>query len=124
MKGRLNILFLSSWYPSRVHRTNGNFIKRHAKAISLKNNILSLYVQSDENINQIEVVNNKISDHFSEFFIFYPKVKDRLSIFNIIKKLYWNIRCYKKALLLIPGVDIIHGNVLFPVILWAYWLSF
>ena len=39
-----NILFLSSWYPSKVHRTLGNFVQYHANAISLKHRVFVLYV--------------------------------------------------------------------------------
>ncbi|HBP44380.1 MAG TPA: hypothetical protein DD635_00640, partial [Flavobacteriales bacterium] len=30
----LRILHIASWYPSDVHRTLGNFVERHIKAIS------------------------------------------------------------------------------------------
>ena len=34
-----NVLFLSSWFPSRVHTTLGNFVKYHAHSSAKFNNI-------------------------------------------------------------------------------------
>lgn len=41
---KLNILFLSSWYPSKAHATLGNFVQRHAEAIALLHHVHVLYV--------------------------------------------------------------------------------
>lgn len=39
-----NILFTSSWFPSKSHRTLGNFVQRHAEAVALSNNVHVLYI--------------------------------------------------------------------------------
>ena len=57
-----NILFLSSWYPSRVHTTLGNFVQYHAKAVAKNNNIHVLYITPDDNINGYEIVHNKLDE--------------------------------------------------------------
>ena len=44
---RLRILFLPAWYPSEVNLVAGVFIKEHAKAASLYNDIVVLYGYSD-----------------------------------------------------------------------------
>ncbi len=41
---RKNILFTSSWFPSKSHATLGNFVQRHAEAVALKNNVHVLYI--------------------------------------------------------------------------------
>lgn len=56
-EGKLNILYLSSWYPSRVHSTLGNFVQRHAECIASKHNVTVLYTafeQGEVNYPQIE----------------------------------------------------------------------
>ena len=44
------VLFLASWYPSKVDPFNGDFIERHAKAISLNNQVFAVYVIKDPSI--------------------------------------------------------------------------
>jgi len=41
---KLNILFLSSWYPSKAISTLGNFVQRHAESVATKHNVHVLYV--------------------------------------------------------------------------------
>ena len=120
MKKALNILFLSSWYPSRAHTTNGNFIKRHAETISLKHKLFVLYVQSDINAKNIDINDQVISENLREITIYYPKVSS--GIFSAIKKFYWNLKAYNIGLKLLPEIDLIHGNVIYPVSIWALWL--
>ena len=50
-----NVLFLSSWYPSRVHTTLGNFVRYHALAASKYNKINVLYVVADDNVKDYEI---------------------------------------------------------------------
>ena len=53
-----SILFLSSWYPSRVHSTLGNFVNYHAQSVSLKHNVNILYITPDKDVGSYEL------DHF------------------------------------------------------------
>jgi glycosyltransferase involved in cell wall biosynthesis len=46
-KKRLKILFLPAWYPSEVNPVAGIFIKEHAKAASLYNDIVVIYAYPD-----------------------------------------------------------------------------
>jgi len=46
-QGRLKVLFLPAWYPSEINPIAGIFIKEHAKAASLYNNIVVLYAYLD-----------------------------------------------------------------------------
>ena len=41
MRDTLNILFLTSWYPTKVDTQNGNFIQQHARAVS---QVCTIYV--------------------------------------------------------------------------------
>lgn len=47
MKPRLKVLFLPAWYPSKEHTVNGIFVKEHARAASLYNDIVVLYAYPD-----------------------------------------------------------------------------
>ena len=50
-----NILFLSSWFPSKVHSTLGNFVKYHALAASKFNKIYVLYIVADDSVNGYQI---------------------------------------------------------------------
>lgn len=43
---RLSILFTSGWYPSKAHTTVGNFVLRHAEAVTTACDVWVLYVAS------------------------------------------------------------------------------
>lgn len=47
MRKNLKILFIPKWYPSRVHRLNGDFIRRHALAVAMKHNVAVLFISAD-----------------------------------------------------------------------------
>lgn len=53
---RKNILFLSSWFPSKSHTTLGNFVQRHAEAVALLNNVHVLYVVFSSNQKEVFVI--------------------------------------------------------------------
>ena len=55
MKKKLHVLFLSSWFPSKTHPTLGNFVQRHAEAVSLFTNITVLYLSKNVNFNDFEI---------------------------------------------------------------------
>ena len=59
MKKKLHILFLCGWYPSRVLPNNGDFIQRHAEAVSLKHTVTVIHIITDKN-------NKKDIDYTSE----------------------------------------------------------
>lgn len=61
MDKKLNILFLCGWYPSRVLPNNGDFIQRHAKAVSLLHSVEVIHIISDKNCTKkIEIETNQI----------------------------------------------------------------
>lgn len=42
-KKKLKVLFVPAWYPSKKHPVSGIFIREHAKAVSLYNDVIVLY---------------------------------------------------------------------------------
>ncbi|MDZ7614382.1 MAG: glycosyltransferase [Flavobacteriaceae bacterium] len=61
-KKKLNILFVNSWYPSRVFPQNGDFIQRHAEAVALKHRITSLHVVTDPAVSKTEISDRTINE--------------------------------------------------------------
>lgn len=112
-----HILFLSSWYPSRIHPFNGDFVQRHAMAASMKNEISVLHAIKDENLNQtyeIELKENEIT----EVVVYYKNSKFRP--WNYVRRL----TALKKGMKHIKDFDLVHLNVSYPAGIFMLYLNF
>lgn len=112
MTKKLHILFLCSWYPSNVLPTNGDFIERHAKAVSLLHKVSVLHIISDKNIYNSKIEINTL--HNVNTFIGYIK-----HTANPFLKLIRFFKMYKRLLNKIGDFDLVHLNVIFPFGLFA-----
>lgn len=52
---KLRVLFLSSWFPTRIIPTLGNFVQRHAEAVALKHHVTVLVIQKDVALSTFEI---------------------------------------------------------------------
>lgn len=108
MTKKLHILFLCGWYPSRVLPTNGDFIQRHAEAVSLLHKVSVLHIISDENCTKnIQIVSKEVNG--VQTHIGYVKK----SLNPIVKAIRF-YKAYKRILQQVGNFDIIHLNELFP----------
>ena len=116
-KGK-KVLFLCSWYPNRKNPTLGNFVQKHAEAVSLLNEVVVLAIIADDTNSSMEIVENK-RGVLNEILIYYPKKKTSLPLLGSIQA----FAQYKKAFSL--GMkrvieahgkpDLIHLNVIYPL---------
>ena len=126
MQDRLNILFLSSWYPCRKDPFNGNFVARHAEAVVKYANVYVIHVCSEAKLKSIEVKKDIINDVETRW-IYYPKVRNNIPIISQIskyikvKKLY--IDAFLKLKKEIGTIHLIHTNIIFPVGLIARYFN-
>ena len=108
MNNKLHILFLCGWYPSRVLPTNGDFIERHALAISLKHQVTVIHIITDKNVsNNLEIISTKekqITTHIA----YLKKTK------NPIKKTYLYAKAFLRILRKIKNLDVVHLNEVYP----------
>lgn len=103
---KLHIIFLAGWYPSRVFLYNGDFIQRHAEAVSLIHKITVIHVVTDNNLSQnIEITDNEING--VRTLIAYVK--------NSVWKPILFFHAYRKLFSIAGHFDIIHANILYPV---------
>lgn len=117
MNQKLHILFLCGWYPSRVNPTNGDFIKRHAKAVSSKHKVSVLHIISDKkSIQNIEIDYQTINGIAT--YIAYVKTS-----INPITKLIRFYNAYKQILRKIGPINNVHLNTLFPFGIFALHLK-
>lgn len=113
---RKHILFVSSWYPSRIHPFNGDFVQRHALAVSSLNDISVLHSIKDENLSQnykIEISEGKIK----EVIVYYKN--SSFGPWNYIRRLI----ALEKGFKHIPEFDLVHLNVTHPAGIFALYLK-
>jgi L-malate glycosyltransferase len=116
---KIKVLFVSSWYPSRVNATLGNFVQKHAEAVSDLTEVSVLHVCFDKNLSQNnnEVVFNE-TEQLKTLHIYCKKTTNPVTRF----KRY--IKAYNQGLRMITekffDPDLVHVNVVFPVGLLFY----
>ena len=90
----MNILWLVSWYPNVLNPYEGDFIQRHAQAVSSFCNVTVIYVsQAGENFNTIESVNIKLhNENLVEKVIFFDFKKTGI---KLLDKIIYNIKYYR-----------------------------
>ncbi len=115
MSKKLHILFLSSWYPSRVLPTNGDFVQKHAEAVATEHQVTLIQVITDEKIKTIEF-NESIINNVKTIIVYIPKK-------NRIIKLYYFFKTYISEIKKIGHFDMVHLNITFPKGLIALYLK-
>lgn len=115
---KLNILFLSSWYPNRVLPTLGNFVQKHAEAVALRANVAALFVCSDAgNKEKYEVIETTLNNVYT-INVYYKKVTHGIPLLSQIQKANRYMRAHKKGLRIIEKrlkkIDLLHHNILYP----------
>lgn len=123
-----SVLFLASWYPTRIKPTHGIFIQRHAEAIALYNKVNVVYAAADalSNNEEYQLVENT-SGKLRTVIVYYKKVNAKLPLIKNVIRLNRVFKAYKKGIQHISNQqgkqDILHLNVVLPVGLIALWIS-
>jgi|SRR6185312_7355700 len=112
---RLKVLFVSSWYPSRVNPLLGIFVQRHAVAVAHLCDVSAIYVCADEQEN----IEEGVEDGVYTIRVYYKKTESRIPVYSQYRKWRQYISAWKKALSIYEAKkgrpDIINSNVVFPV---------
>lgn len=110
-KKRLKILFIPAWYPSKQNSVAGIFIKEHAKAVSLYNDVIVLYCENiDHSIrNFYKIENYNIEDDIRTLRIYSRK--SPIPKTNYFIHLWSIFRGFRKLLHEEWKPDIIHAHV-------------
>lgn len=117
MKEKLHILFLCGWYPSKVLPTNGDFIERHAEAVSILHKVSVLHIISDKNLIEKTQLEKKTINGIDTYIGYIKHTQN--PIFKFIR--FWKI--YTSILKTIGNFDVVHLNILYPFGLFALHLK-
>ena len=126
MNRRFKVLNICSWYPNDLKPTLGNFVQKHAESIALYNDVISLAIFPDSNIEKHRMTINE-KNNLVELVIYYPKrIKGFIFINRIIN--FWNhVKAFRMGYQIVKDKfqkpDIVHLNIVYPLGIWAYWLK-
>ncbi|RUA12882.1 MAG: hypothetical protein DSY82_00095 [Flavobacteriia bacterium] len=106
-KKKLHILFLNSWYPSRVLPANGDFIQRHAESVATQHRVTAIHVVTDPNIHH-NITDDKIINGVRTLITY---LKPESFPGNRLINFY---TAYKKLIKMAGDYDLIHVNRIYP----------
>tara|TARA_R110001606_G_scaffold236192_2_gene384201 strand:- start:44121 stop:45242 length:1122 start_codon:yes stop_codon:yes gene_type:complete len=109
---------LCGWYPSKILPTNGDFIERHANAVSLLHKVTVIHIITDENSTKKIEISSKKLNGIDTHIAYLKKVK------NPFYKAYLFLKAYKLLLAKVNYFDLIHLNEVFPFGLFCLYSKF
>lgn len=122
-----NILFISSWYPTRINPTLGNFIFKHAECASIENNVRALHVILDASSKK-KIEYETESQPFNSTVIYLRPYKIPIfgKFFNYLRIIRIYIRELKKMKKNGFKPDLVHANIAYPIgfVAWIYKVLF
>ena len=117
MSSKLHVLFLCGWYPSKVLPTNGDFIERHALAVSLRHKVTVIHIITDKNIlSDFEIVSTK-KDQITTHIAYLKKTN------NLIIKSVLFLKAFLNLLQKVKAFDIVHLNEVYPFGVFSLYLK-
>lgn len=114
---RHKILFISSWFPSKIEPTNGNFVQRHAEAVSRLHDVEILHAIGDSNLKSTYLFDDQMINGIRTLVIYYNNTK------NPAINFYRRIKSYQKGFATMNRPDIVHANVMHQSMLFAVYLK-
>ena len=114
---RHKILFISSWFPNKLEPTNGNFVQRHAEAISLLHDVEALHAIGDFNQKEKFVFDDEMINGIRTLIVYYKNSKNPLQ--NFLRRM----KAYQLGFKKMQKPDLVHGNVLHNNLLFAVYLK-
>lgn len=107
---RLKVLFIAGWYPRKEKPVAGVFVREHAKAVSLYNNVVVLYArQFDIFGRSCCKTSDKIEDGIRTIRICYPKI--RIPKTHTIIYVWHVFRAFRRLVKEGWRPDVIHAHV-------------
>jgi glycosyltransferase involved in cell wall biosynthesis len=108
LKKKIHVLFLSSWYPSKLGLTNGNFVQQHAESIA-KTHKVSVIYPIGSYLTKKTSLEISTKNHVESFIIYFKKHP------NLLVNAFRKQQALKLGISQIEKFDLIHGNIFFPI---------
>lgn len=117
-KKKLNIVFISSWYPNKIRPLNGIFVKRHAAANTIDCDVSAIFVCS-AGTNSIE---ESVEDGIYTLRGYYKKPKLKAVQFIRYFLMWRKVWLFYKKKNGMP--DLINANIVYPVSIIAVLIKY
>jgi len=118
----MNIFFLTSWFPNRIHRNHGNFVARHARLVARDHQVTVVAVQEDPGLSlaKLEVV-EAIEDGYQVIRVYVGQPANTPGLAR--PAIRWNayLRGVNRAKELSGNADLLHGHALLDGGIMAAW---
>ncbi|MGE5431212.1 MAG: glycosyltransferase [Syntrophomonadaceae bacterium] len=95
---KIKVLFLASWYPSRLNKFEGLFVKKHALAASMTADVSLLYVALDRELKEKYEICAETEDGILTVRVFFSKPKSRLPYFSFLFNIFRYAGSIRKGL--------------------------
>jgi glycosyltransferase involved in cell wall biosynthesis len=124
----MKTIWLASWYPNKILRFNGDFIKRHAAAVSLYEDVHVITVQRDEKgeVTKKTLVEEFVNGRLKETIVYYYCPKHRFSFYDKWRNERRYQRAYIKAIYDVIKKEgkphLVHVHVGMKAGLFALWI--
>ena len=95
-----NILWLTEWWPNELEPFSGDGIERRAKAASLYNNIVVIFVKKNSALRfgKIKPEERIYNDNLRAWIYYYPSIGRFSRFVDMIYSNYWFIRLHRRGL--------------------------
>lgn len=114
---RYKILFISSWFPNKLEPTNGNFVQRHAEAVSRLHDVEILHAIGDSSQKETYLFDDRIINDIRTLIVYYKNSKN--PVLNFIRRM----KSYQQGFSRLQKPDLVHANVLHNSMLFAVYLK-
>src|SRR5690348_13757187 len=97
----MKVMWLPGWYPSGINGFDGDFIQRHAEAVSLYHDIHVIYVVRDKHgkFTKDILINETVKDRLKETIIYYYVPGQPIKLFEKFFSERKYRKLYKEAIL-------------------------
>ncbi|MEY8758003.1 glycosyltransferase [Chryseobacterium tongliaoense] len=113
----MKVLFISSWFPNKLEPTNGNFVQRHAEAVSLLHDVEILHAIGDFNQKEKFIFDDQEINGLRTLIIYYKNSK------NPALNFLMRMKAYQLGFSKMNKPDLVHANVLHNNMLFAVYLK-
>lgn len=95
-----NILWLTEWWPNEIEPFSGDGIERRAKAASVYNNIVVIFVKKNPSISnqKIKFEERIYNENLKAWIYYYPSISKFSRFLDVLYSNYWFIRLHRKGL--------------------------
>ncbi len=100
-----------------MESTNGNFVQRHAEAVSLLHDVEVLHCIGDQNQQQHYLFDEKIINGIRTLIVYYQKTK------NPVLNYFRRMKAYKQGFSKMAFPNVVHANILQNSMLFAVYLK-